>query len=490
MQLKQIQKRIAKGLESGEAMLRRASGKTLKKLDSSVVNPADFDNHNLVDFFKRNRYATSVVAAVLAVAVSSVFTLEAGAFSTVQSTELQSAGVQFTEVQSPNQVMLASAFEEVSVADKMSLIPDDAKKPAAEIAEIVEGAVSYDAPALKGYTVKIDGEEYGFFKSESEAQSVIDTLMSTYTADKDIVEAYFKETVEVALTRKEAGLFKEFSVPERSVEYIKRGTDQEKIHLVESGENFWTISQKYQIPVEDLEKANPGITPEKLQIGAKISLMVPASLVTVRTVEKAVYQEKIPFETVYKEDASTYQGSNKVATSGSNGEREVVANVVRENGIEVNREILSEKVIAEPTTKVVVKGTKVRPPTVGSGVLARPVSRGTITSPFGTRWGRRHNGVDIGLPTGSAIKAADGGTVTFSGYDGGYGYTVRISHGDGMVTVYAHNSKLQVKKGDKVYKGQQIALSGNSGSSTGPHLHFEVRVNGVPKNPTSFVNFK
>jgi murein DD-endopeptidase MepM/ murein hydrolase activator NlpD len=165
----------------------------------------------------------------------------------------------------------------------------------------------------------------------------------------------------------------------------------------------------------------------------------------------------------------------------------VVANVVRENGIEVSRDILSEKIVSEPTTKVVVQGTKARPATVGSGTLARPVSRGTITSPFGTRWGRRHNGIDIGLSIGTAIKAADGGTVVFAGYDGGYGYTVRISHGGGMVTVYAHNSKLQVKKGDKVFKGQQIALSGNSGSSTGPHLHFEVRVNDVPMNPTKYV---
>jgi len=485
MQLKQIQKRIAKGLESGEAMLRQVKGKTLKKLDSSVVTPADFDNHKHVDFFKRNRYATSVVAAVLAVAVSSVFTLEAGSFSTVQSADLQSV-----EVQSPNQVMLASSFQEVGVAEKMPLIPEGAKKSASEMTEIVEDAAKYGAPSLEGFSVKINGVEYGFFKSESEAQSVIDTLMSTYTANKDIVEAYFKETVEVAATRKEAGLFKSYSVPERSVEYIMKGTDQEKIHVVESGENFWTISQKYQIPVEDLEKANPGITPEKLQIGTKVSLMVPASLVTVCTVEKTVYQEQIPFETVYKEDSSTYKGDNKVTTSGSNGEREVVANVVRENGIEVTRDILSEKITKDPTTKVVVKGTKARPATVGSGVLAKPVSRGSVTSPFGTRWGRRHNGIDIGLPTGSAIKAADGGTVTFSGYDGGYGYTIRISHGDGMVTVYAHNSKLQVKKGDKVYKGQQIALSGNSGSSTGPHLHFEVRIDGVPKNPLNYVKMK
>ncbi|SCZ76593.1 M23 family metallopeptidase [Acidaminobacter hydrogenoformans] len=479
MQLKQIQKRIVKGFENSGEMLRRASGKTPKKLDSSVGNTADFDQHSRVNFLKRNRYATSAVAAMLLVAVSSVFTLESGAFSTEQT----------AEVQAPKQAILAMNYEEVSVSEKMPLIPGEKTEGAADLNEIVESSASFDAPFLKGYTVKIDGEEYGFFKSEREAQSVLDTLMAAYIADKDIVEAYFKETVEVAAARKEAGAFKAYSVPENAVEYIKRGTDQEKVHIVEAGENFWTISEKYQISVGDLEKANPEITPERLQIGTKVSLMVPVPLVTVCTVEKAIYTEQIAFETVYEEDSSAYQGVNKIAKSGEHGEREVVANIYRMNGLEMNREILNENILKEPTTKVVVKGTKVRPPTVGSGVLAKPVSRGTVTSPFGTRWGRRHNGIDIGLPTGSSIKAADGGTVIFSGYDGGYGYTVRISHGDGMVTVYAHNSKLQVKKGDKVYKGQQIALSGNSGSSTGPHLHFEVRIDGVPKNPLNFFKF-
>lgn len=479
MQLKQIQKRIVKGLETSGEMLRRTSGRTPKKLDSSVGNTADFDQHRNVNFLRSNRYSASAVAAMLLVAVSSVFTLESGAYSTGKT----------AEIQAPKQAILSMSFEEAGVSEKMPLIPGEKKADAKALDEIVEASSGFDAPFLKGYTVKINGEEYGFFKSEREAQSVLDTLMNTYIADKDIVEAYFKETVEVAAARKEAGEFKAYSIPENAVAYIKKGTDQEKVHVVESGENFWTISEKYQIPVGDLEKANPEITPERLQIGAKISLMVPVPLVTVCTVEKAVYTEQIPFETVYEEDASAYKGVNKVAKSGENGEREVVANIYRMNGLETNREILNENVLKDPTTKVVVKGTKVRPPTVGSGVLAKPVSRGTVTSPFGTRWGRRHNGIDIGLPTGSSIKAADGGTVIFSGYDGGYGYTIRINHGGGMVTVYAHNSKLQVKKGDKVYKGQQIALSGNSGSSTGPHLHFEVRIDGVPKNPLNFFKF-
>jgi murein DD-endopeptidase MepM/ murein hydrolase activator NlpD len=378
---------------------------------------------------------------------------------------------------------------EVVMTKKMSLIPSEAKTGQIDLEKVVAKPEVYAIPALEGFTVMINGKETGFFADEAEAQAVIDKLVNKFTAGREVTETYFKETVEVAASRRTAGKFKSYSDVEQAVEYVSKGTDQEKIHVVTEGENFWTISQKYQISIENLTLANPGITPEKLQIGSKVSLLVPVSLVTVCSVEKATYQENIPFETVYKEDATTYKGVNKTTASGSNGKREVVANIIRENGVEIKREVLSEKVIAEPATKVVVKGTKKRPATVGSGVLARPVSRGSITSPFGTRWGRRHTGVDIGVSTGTPVKAADGGKVIFAGYDGAYGYTVRIDHGDNVVTVYAHNSKLQVRQGDRVFKGEQIALSGSTGRSTGPHVHFEVRVNGVPMNPTRYVNF-
>ena len=93
----------------------------------------------------------------------------------------------------------------------------------------------------------------------------------------------------------------------------------------------------------------------------------------------------------------------------------------------------------------------------------------------------------MGCPVGSNVLAADGGTVTYAGYSGAYGYLVIIDHQNGMETRYAHNSSLLVSKGDKVYQGQHIAESGNTGRSTGPHCHFEIRVNGVAKNPINYL---
>lgn len=99
----------------------------------------------------------------------------------------------------------------------------------------------------------------------------------------------------------------------------------------------------------------------------------------------------------------------------------------------------------------------------------------------------RHTGLDIAGPTGTAIYAAEGGTVEYSGWSNGYGYNVLINHNNGYKTRYAHHSKLYVSKGDQVVKGQTIAAMGSTGWSTGPHLHFEVIVSGVKKNPLSYI---
>ena len=118
--------------------------------------------------------------------------------------------------------------------------------------------------------------------------------------------------------------------------------------------------------------------------------------------------------------------------------------------------------------------------------LTRPVG-GTITSRFGSRSRGTHTGLDIATSTGSSIVAAASGTVTYSGYKGSYGYLVVISHGNGVETYYAHCSRLYVSAGMSVAQGQTIAAVGSTGNSTGPHLHLEVRLNGVALNPQNYV---
>ena len=122
----------------------------------------------------------------------------------------------------------------------------------------------------------------------------------------------------------------------------------------------------------------------------------------------------------------------------------------------------------------------------GSGVLGWPVS-GPVTSGFGMRWGRMHEGIDIAVGMGTAVRAAAAGTVIYAGWMSGYGNLVVVDHGNGLSTAYAHNSSLAVGVGQSVSAGELVSYSGNTGNSTGPHVHFEVRVNGSAVDPLGYL---
>jgi murein DD-endopeptidase MepM/ murein hydrolase activator NlpD len=122
----------------------------------------------------------------------------------------------------------------------------------------------------------------------------------------------------------------------------------------------------------------------------------------------------------------------------------------------------------------------------GSGALIWPVS-GPVTSGFGYRWGRLHAGIDIAVPVGTAMRAADGGRVAIAGWVGGYGNYTCIQHGGSLSTCYGHQSSISVSVGQSVSQGQVIGASGNTGNSTGPHVHFETRINGNPVDPMGYL---
>jgi murein DD-endopeptidase MepM/ murein hydrolase activator NlpD len=121
-----------------------------------------------------------------------------------------------------------------------------------------------------------------------------------------------------------------------------------------------------------------------------------------------------------------------------------------------------------------------------SSGLIWPVS-GPVTSGYGWRWGRMHEGIDIAVPTGTPVAAAASGQVIVAGWMGGYGNLVVIDHGGGLATAYGHNSSFAVGSGSTVSQGQTIAYAGSTGNSTGPHVHFEVRVNGSPVDPLGYL---
>ena len=152
-------------------------------------------------------------------------------------------------------------------------------------------------------------------------------------------------------------------------------------------------------------------------------------------------------------------------------------------------DVYVKKVVVQSSYSVAATGMNTSTKKVSLGIsLIRPVS-GIVTSRFGSRWGSTHKGIDIGAPKGTPVKAVAGGTVTVSsyGYNGGYGNYVIISHGNGVQTVYGHCNTLNVTVGQTVSQGETIATVGNTGRSTGNHLHLEIRVNGVAQNPQNYL---
>ncbi len=338
------------------------------------------------------------------------------------------------------------------------------------------------------YAININGEDFSYLKSESIANEIVEEIKKPYL---QLLEQEGSKIEEIKIVEDLKIVKREITAskiddPDKVLELLQKGTDEEKIHVVEKGENYWTIAKKYNISVEELEMANPGKNSELVHPGDELSLIVPKPFLTVATYEEKTYTENIKFETEYEYSDNMYKDQQSVKKKGVEGKNEIVAKVEKHNGIEVAKEIIKETILSQPIAQVVLKGTKNPPPKQGTGSFSMP-TRGTLTSRFGTRWGRAHTGIDLAARTGTAIYAADGGTVTFAGTNGTYGYVIDIDHGGGFVTRYAHCSKLYVKKGDKVYKGQHIAAVGSTGRSTGPHLHFEVRKNGVPQDPYKYL---
>ena len=211
---------------------------------------------------------------------------------------------------------------------------------------------------------------------------------------------------------------------------------------------------------------------------------------TVKT-DKAV---KYSTKTVYT--SKKVRGYEKVKTKGEKGITTETAVVETVNGKKTIKTVVSREVVKEPVQKVVVKGTAASRAAatakaeVKSAGFIRPMNKRHIKM-ISAYWGdgRGHKAIDFAGDIGSPIFAAKAGKVTFAGWDGNYGYAVVVDHGNGYQTRYAHANALCVKKGQTVTQGQQIATLGNTGRSTGPHLHFEILKNGNQVNPAPYIGY-
>ncbi len=341
------------------------------------------------------------------------------------------------------------------------------------------------------FAIVVDSKEVAYFESQEMADQVLDDLRLMYTAEDAVEERImFSETVEVLKVKRDIYECDGFKTSEDVLEYIVKGTNEQRIHKVVSGDNFWDIADSYGLNVTELMEANPDIDEKRLQIDTELSLIVSDPLINVVAIQTLERVDPVPYGRATNVLTDKYyEGEYKTKQAGIPGEAEVIVEVYSQNGKMIGEKVLDQYVIKEPVEQIVYQGTKPAPPRIGTGTYSNPTSRGYITSKFGARSLGYHTGIDIGLSSGSDVLAADGGVVTYSGYKGTYGKLVIINHGANTETRYAHNSVLKVKSGENVHKGQLIALSGNTGRSTGPHVHFEIRFNNNPVNPLGYIRY-
>lgn len=337
---------------------------------------------------------------------------------------------------------------------------------------------------VKAAILIISGQKAVCVKNEEAAQNVIEKVKTSFIRNDGktkLEEAQIEEEIKI---QEDYLAPEEITDEEKAVASIIRGTDEIKVHKVNKGESLWTIARNNKMTVDELKKANPQVKNELIKDGQELNLIVPKPYVNVVTKEIVTYNQSIPYSTKIERDSSLWSWESKVIKNGTCGVKEIKAKITCKNGVEIERQILEEKVTKEPDYRIVSRGTRTAP-SRGTGRFIWPTS-GKITSLFGKRGREYHTGVDIGAPKGTPVKAADSGIVTFAGSSGNYGKLVKIDHGNGYSTYYAHNSKILVSKNEKVEKGQTISLVGSTGRSSGSHLHFEIRKNGSAINPMSF----
>ena len=340
----------------------------------------------------------------------------------------------------------------------------------------------------QAYCLYVDGELIGATPYSGALEELLAQLKAAST-DENTISCEFAEDVDI----------RQEYVPTSQVmnlgylaETLYSTKSAEVTYEVKKGDTWSQIANSHGLTSAELLALNPGYNIDKLQIGEVLTLSASVPYLTMTVVRQERYVEDVMYDIEYTDSAYLYKGDYEVTSKGEYGAADVVANVTYVNGEEVERTVLSSVTLKEPVTEQRLQGTKERPTWLPTGTFRWPTS-GRITSYFGGRsspggiGSTNHKGIDIAAPKGTPVYASDGGTVTYAGWMSGYGYLVRIDHGNGYVTYYGHNSSLLVSVGDHVYKGQQIARVGSTGNSTGNHCHFEIRYNGVAKNPLNYL---
>ncbi|MGI6092225.1 MAG: peptidoglycan DD-metalloendopeptidase family protein [Veillonellaceae bacterium] len=237
-----------------------------------------------------------------------------------------------------------------------------------------------------------------------------------------------------------------------------------KTHTVSEGETLEVIAAKYNIDVDTIRGANPDTDENCLQIGERLTILPQKGIIYTTDMGDTLWSI-----------ANAY---------GVEVAKIITANSKDSEDLSIGEKLFIPGAKPQPKAETVVARADYQVSRSAPARFLWPAS-GSLTSSFGSRWGRLHAGIDIANDIGTSVRAAMAGRVVSAGWLSGYGYTMVIEHSHGYETLYGHLSEFAVGPGQYVRAGQTVAYMGNTGYSTGPHLHFEVRKNGRLINPSS-----
>lgn len=367
--------------------------------------------------------------------------------------------------------------EEIYPAQTMAASPKTTTEELSVFSNITEGTALY-----------IDENYVGAVRESADIESVLEEYRTECmnNADGRDKKAEFVQTVSLR-----QGLFdeKELLTKEALLEMLCTPKTSEVDYTVQENDTILEICDKYGMTQEAFEKLNGKNI--SIKAGENVRVLKSTRLLSMKVTVKKQYGKTIPYETVTVYDDNEYADVSYVSRNGQNGIVAYTDEVVYIDGEEVSRSNIEEKVVSRVINEEITQGTIEQHYGTASGTFLWPVPSTTmVTSEFGYRWGTNHNGMDISGSNvyGADIVASDGGTVTFASEDNsGYGKHIVIDHGNGFETHYAHCSALYVYEGEQVYAGQVIAAVGSTGYSTGPHLHFEIILNGTKVDPRNYL---
>lgn len=367
--------------------------------------------------------------------------------------------------------------EEIYTAQTMAPSPKMMTEELSVFSNITEGTALY-----------IDGNYIGAVKESADIELVLEKYRKEYENKTDGKDKKSEFIQEISLQK---GSFdeKELLTQEDLLELLHTAKTSEIDYTVQEGDTISKICDSYNMTQEAFEKLNGKDV--SLKVGESVHVLKSTQLLSVKVTLKKQYSKTTPYDTVIIYDDNEYADVSYVSKNGQNGVTAYTDEIVYIDGEEISRTNIEEKIVSSVINEEITEGTIEQHYGMASGTFLWPVPSTTmVTSEFGYRWGTNHNGMDISGSNvyGADIVASDGGTVTFASEDNsGYGKHIIIDHGNGFETHYAHCSALYVSEGEQVYAGQVIAAVGSTGYSTGPHLHFEVILNGTKVDPRNYL---